>query len=94
MQMTEEVLKKIKQEAYRKGYADGKHDGYNSTLIEDGAEELYYDDENILVDIEEHIEDIPDELVKLFVKVFAKTDGWENITIKDFLDVIEKNCTN
>lgn len=49
-----------------------------------------------MTDIEKHIEDIPDELVRLFVKVFAKTDGWENITIKDFLDVIEKmnTCTN
>ena len=49
-----------------------------------------------MTDIEKHIENIPDELVKLFVKVFAKTDGWENITIKDFLDVIEKmnTCAN
>ena len=29
---------------------------------------------------------------KYLNKVFAKTDGWENITIKDFLDAIEKNA--
>lgn len=47
-----------------------------------------------MTDIEKHIENIPDELTKLFVKIFAKTEGWENITIKDILDVIEKNCAN
>ena len=44
-----------------------------------------------MTDIEKHIEEISDELTKLFVKIFAKIDGWENITIKDFLDVIEKD---
>jgi len=47
MQITEEELKKIKQDAYRKGYEDGKHDGYCSTLIEQGAEESHFDEENI-----------------------------------------------
>ena len=38
-------------EAYNKGYKDGEHDGYYSTLIEDGREEKHYNPPKELEDI-------------------------------------------
>ena len=77
---------------------DGNPDDYDiefakklRTMLDESKDENCTNRNEVkMTDIEKHIEDIPDELVTLFVKVFGKMDGWENITIKDFLDVIEK----